>query len=155
MNTPTNAGAGGRTQRLYAVRRNAKERPGSHSRRLGSHRSDSRAWCYFVGRQRRQWGINVITKSAKETGALTSSSGTEGSTVLGATTAASWPAILLSGLREVKNRQKIKPEIKKKISERFEPLVPGFKHAAFNDISARICNNTGNTCAVMLEPIQG
>ena len=42
-----------------------------------------------------------------------------------------------------------------KFQKGFEPLVPGFKHAAFNDISALESAITQNTCAVMLEPIQG
>lgn len=37
----------------------------------------------------------------------------------------------------------------------FEPLVPGFKHVAFNDIKALRRAVTENTCAVLLEPIQG
>lgn len=37
----------------------------------------------------------------------------------------------------------------------FEPLVPGFKHVPFNNISAIKKAITGETCAVMLEPIQG
>ncbi|MCG2709926.1 MAG: acetylornithine transaminase [Thermodesulfovibrionales bacterium] len=42
-----------------------------------------------------------------------------------------------------------------KFQKGFEPLVPGFKHAAFNDISELESAITQNTCAVMLEPIQG
>jgi acetylornithine/N-succinyldiaminopimelate aminotransferase len=37
----------------------------------------------------------------------------------------------------------------------FEPLVPGFKHVEFNDIDAIEAAVTKDTCAVMLEPIQG
>ncbi len=37
----------------------------------------------------------------------------------------------------------------------FDPLVPGFVHVDFNDIAAIENAITGNTCAVMLEPIQG
>ncbi len=37
----------------------------------------------------------------------------------------------------------------------FEPLVPGFSHVAFNDIDALEAAVTRNTCAVLLEPIQG
>jgi predicted acetylornithine/succinylornithine family transaminase len=37
----------------------------------------------------------------------------------------------------------------------FDPLVPGFKHIEFNDIDAIEKAITQNTCAVMLEPIQG
>ncbi len=42
-----------------------------------------------------------------------------------------------------------------KLKEGFEPLVPGFKHVPFNDIDALKKAVTNNTCAVMLEPIQG
>jgi len=37
----------------------------------------------------------------------------------------------------------------------FEPLVPGFKHVEFNNIEAIEKAVTRETCAVMLEPIQG
>ncbi len=37
----------------------------------------------------------------------------------------------------------------------FAPLVPGFKHVEFNDIEAIEKAITKNTCAVMLEPVQG
>lgn len=37
----------------------------------------------------------------------------------------------------------------------FEPLVPGFKHVEFNDVGAIEKAITKNTCAVMLEPVQG
>jgi len=37
----------------------------------------------------------------------------------------------------------------------FDPLVPGFTHVDFNDIGAIENAITKNTCAVMLEPIQG
>jgi predicted acetylornithine/succinylornithine family transaminase len=42
-----------------------------------------------------------------------------------------------------------------KFKKGFEPLVPGFKHVPFNDIDALEKALTKNTCAVMLEPIQG
>jgi len=42
-----------------------------------------------------------------------------------------------------------------KFHKGFEPLVPGFKYVAFNDISAMRKEITKDTCAVMLEPIQG
>jgi predicted acetylornithine/succinylornithine family transaminase len=42
-----------------------------------------------------------------------------------------------------------------KLKKGFEPLVPGFKHVPFNDIDALEKALTKNTCAVMLEPIQG
>ncbi len=37
----------------------------------------------------------------------------------------------------------------------FEPLVPGFKYVPFNDMNAIREAITKNTCAIMLEPIQG
>ena len=37
----------------------------------------------------------------------------------------------------------------------FDPLVPGFKHVEFNDVGAIEKAITKNTCAVMLEPVQG
>jgi acetylornithine/N-succinyldiaminopimelate aminotransferase len=42
-----------------------------------------------------------------------------------------------------------------KIQKGFEPLVPGFKHVPFNDIDSISKALTKETCAVMLEPIQG
>ncbi len=42
-----------------------------------------------------------------------------------------------------------------KFQQGFEPLMPGFKYVPFNDISALKSLITQNTCAVMLEPIQG
>ena len=42
-----------------------------------------------------------------------------------------------------------------KFKEGFAPLVPGFKHAEFNDIDALEAAITKDTCAVLLEPIQG
>ncbi|UCH80006.1 MAG: acetylornithine transaminase [Nitrospiraceae bacterium] len=42
-----------------------------------------------------------------------------------------------------------------KLQKGFEPLVPGFKHVPFNDIKALEGSITKNTCAVMLEPVQG
>jgi len=42
-----------------------------------------------------------------------------------------------------------------KFQKGFEPLVPGFKYAQFNDIAALESAITKHTCAVMLEPIQG
>jgi predicted acetylornithine/succinylornithine family transaminase len=42
-----------------------------------------------------------------------------------------------------------------KFQKDFEPLVPGFKHVPFNDINAIKKAITKNTCAIMLEPIQG
>ncbi|MDO9289293.1 MAG: acetylornithine transaminase [Thermodesulfovibrionales bacterium] len=42
-----------------------------------------------------------------------------------------------------------------KFQKGFEPLMPGFKYVPFNDISALNSLITQNTCAVMLEPIQG
>jgi predicted acetylornithine/succinylornithine family transaminase len=42
-----------------------------------------------------------------------------------------------------------------KFQKGFEPLVPGFKHVPFNDIDALHKAITKDTCAIMLEPIQG
>ena len=42
-----------------------------------------------------------------------------------------------------------------KIKKGFGPLVPGFRHVPFNDIAALKQVITNNTCAVLLEPIQG
>jgi len=37
----------------------------------------------------------------------------------------------------------------------FDPLVPGFKHVAYDDIDVLERAVTGDTCAIMLEPVQG
>lgn len=42
-----------------------------------------------------------------------------------------------------------------KFQKGFEPLVPGFRHVEFNDIGALERAITDQTCAVMLEPVQG
>ena len=42
-----------------------------------------------------------------------------------------------------------------KMQKGFEPLVAGFKNVPFNDINALEQAITKNTCAIMLEPIQG
>ena len=42
-----------------------------------------------------------------------------------------------------------------KYHEGFAPLMPGFKHVPFNDLSSLELAVTEKTCAVMLEPIQG
>lgn len=42
-----------------------------------------------------------------------------------------------------------------KFHKGFEPLVPGFKHVVFDDIKALRKALTEDTCAVLLEPIQG
>ncbi|MEN8265095.1 MAG: acetylornithine transaminase [Nitrospirota bacterium] len=42
-----------------------------------------------------------------------------------------------------------------RLQKGFEPLVPGFKHIPFNDVNALKKAVTNNTCAVLLEPIQG
>ena len=42
-----------------------------------------------------------------------------------------------------------------RLQKGFEPLVPGFRHVPFNDINALKKTVTNNTCAIMLEPIQG
>lgn len=44
---------------------------------------------------------------------------------------------------------------KKQWENLFAPKVPGFKHVPFNDIDAITANINVNTCAIMLEPIQG
>jgi len=42
-----------------------------------------------------------------------------------------------------------------KFHKGFEPLLPGFRHVEFNDIDALAAAVTKDTCAVLLEPIQG
>lgn len=42
-----------------------------------------------------------------------------------------------------------------KIHHGFEPLLPGFSYAQFNDLSAVEANIRPETCAVMVEPVQG
>jgi len=42
-----------------------------------------------------------------------------------------------------------------KIQEGFGPLVPGFTHVPFNDVDALNAAIDDNTCAILLEPIQG
>ncbi|MBI5188011.1 MAG: acetylornithine transaminase [Nitrospirae bacterium] len=42
-----------------------------------------------------------------------------------------------------------------KFKHGFEPLVPGFRHVPFNDIATIKKAITKDTCAIMLEPIQG
>ncbi len=42
-----------------------------------------------------------------------------------------------------------------KVQKFFDPLLHGFKHIPFNDAAALKAAVTPNTCAVMLEPIQG
>ena len=42
-----------------------------------------------------------------------------------------------------------------KYQQAFAPLVPGFKHVPFNDVSALSGAVTEKTCAILLEPIQG
>jgi acetylornithine/N-succinyldiaminopimelate aminotransferase len=44
---------------------------------------------------------------------------------------------------------------KKKWENLFEPKVPGFKHVPLNDIEAIRTSIGPNTCAIMLEPVQG
>lgn len=44
---------------------------------------------------------------------------------------------------------------KKAWASLYEPKVPGFKHVPYNDINAIKSSITPNTCAIMLEPIQG
>ncbi len=43
----------------------------------------------------------------------------------------------------------------KKFHTGFEPLLPGFRYVPFNDVSALKKAVNKNTCAVLLEPIQG
>ncbi len=42
-----------------------------------------------------------------------------------------------------------------KVQRFFDPLLHGFKHVPFNDVAALAAAITPQTCAVMLEPIQG
>lgn len=42
-----------------------------------------------------------------------------------------------------------------KFQKGFEPLMPGFKYVPFDDINALLSSINDNTCAIMLEPIQG
>lgn len=42
-----------------------------------------------------------------------------------------------------------------KYKKPFEPLTPGFKHVSINDFRALEAAISQNTCAIMLEPIQG
>jgi acetylornithine/N-succinyldiaminopimelate aminotransferase len=44
---------------------------------------------------------------------------------------------------------------KKHWEDLFKPKVPGFKHVPYNDIDAMAAAVSGDTCAVMLEPVQG
>jgi predicted acetylornithine/succinylornithine family transaminase len=43
----------------------------------------------------------------------------------------------------------------KKFQKGFEPLLPGFKHMEFNNVDALRKAITEDTCAIMLEPVQG
>lgn len=42
-----------------------------------------------------------------------------------------------------------------KVKEGFEPLLPGFTHVPYNDVSALAAAVTPQTCAIMLEPVLG
>ena len=42
-----------------------------------------------------------------------------------------------------------------KFHKGFDPLVPGYKYVPFNDMEAVLRAVTPNTCAIMVEPIQG
>ncbi len=42
-----------------------------------------------------------------------------------------------------------------KFRKGFDPLLPGFKYVRFNDVDAVLRAITPNTCAIMVEPIQG
>jgi acetylornithine/N-succinyldiaminopimelate aminotransferase len=44
---------------------------------------------------------------------------------------------------------------KKHWEDLFKPRLPGFKHVLYNDIDAMAAAVTGDTCAIMLEPVQG
>jgi acetylornithine/N-succinyldiaminopimelate aminotransferase len=44
---------------------------------------------------------------------------------------------------------------REKFHKGFEPLVPGFKYAKFNDVKSVKKSITSKTCAIMVEPIQG
>ncbi|MCD6563200.1 MAG: acetylornithine/succinylornithine family transaminase [Thermoproteales archaeon] len=44
---------------------------------------------------------------------------------------------------------------KKKYKKNFEPLVPGFKHATFNNLDSVQDLITNNTAAIIVEPVQG
>ncbi|MBC7328327.1 aspartate aminotransferase family protein [bacterium] len=43
----------------------------------------------------------------------------------------------------------------KKYQEKFQPLLPGFSYALFNDLSSFASLMDDETCAVILEPVQG
>jgi acetylornithine/succinyldiaminopimelate/putrescine aminotransferase len=43
----------------------------------------------------------------------------------------------------------------KKFHKGFEPLLPGFKHVPFNNIAAVKQAISSNTCAILIEPLQG
>ena len=42
-----------------------------------------------------------------------------------------------------------------KYQKPYAPLIPGFKHVAINDLKALLSAIDDNTCAIMLEPVQG
>jgi acetylornithine aminotransferase len=42
-----------------------------------------------------------------------------------------------------------------KVKEGFAPMLPGFKHVPFGDFAALRAAISPNTCAIMLEPVQG
>lgn len=42
-----------------------------------------------------------------------------------------------------------------KYQKPYAPLIPGFKHVALNDLQTLISAIDDNTCAIMLEPVQG
>lgn len=42
-----------------------------------------------------------------------------------------------------------------KVKEGFAPMLPGFKHVPFGDVEAMRAAVGPNTCAIMLEPVQG
>ena len=42
-----------------------------------------------------------------------------------------------------------------KFHKGYEPLLPGFRHAVFNDLDSFLAQLNDHTCAIMIEPIQG
>jgi len=42
-----------------------------------------------------------------------------------------------------------------KYQKPYAPLIPGFKHVALNDLDALVAAIDENTCAIMMEPVQG
>ena len=42
-----------------------------------------------------------------------------------------------------------------KFHKGYEPLLPGFRHAVFNDLDSFLAQLNDHTCAIMIEPVQG